>query len=145
MSYSARTNPRPNRPPAGSSSGTRSTSRSIPPGSVSGVRSCAAAKSGPNAAARSPRRRASTCSASSEHVTLRHEVAPVGRASCPGIGCRSSAVCTIPLPAASASAVKNPATPFRMVMSGSPFTVPSNRKRNSQASPCCTNSSMWMS
>ena len=43
----------------------------------------------------------------------------------------------MPLPAASASAVKNPATPFRIVMNGSPFTVPSNRKRNSQASPCC--------
>ena len=43
----------------------------------------------------------------------------------------------MPLPAASASAVKNPATPFRMVMNGSPFNVPSNRKRKSQASPCC--------
>jgi len=49
------------------------------------------------------------------------------------------------LPAASASAVKNPATPLRIVMSGSPPTVPSNRNRNSQASACLLNSSMWMS
>ena len=32
--------------------------------------------------------------------------------------------------------MKNPATPFRIVMNGSPLTVPSNRKRKSHASPC---------
>ena len=144
MSNSARTKPSPKRPPIGSMSGTRSTSRSIPPGIVAGLRSGRPANSGPNAAARSPSRSASTWSGASEHSrTGTRSRQSAGRF--PGIGFLSSAVCTIPLPAASAAAVKKPATPFRIVMNGSPFTVPSKRKRKIHASPCCVNSSMWMS
>ena len=53
----------------------------------------------------------------------------------PGIGLRSSAVRTMPLPAASASFEKNPAQPSVMVSSGAPLTVASKPKRNSQVSP----------
>ena len=84
--------PRPNRPPAGSMSGTRSTSRSMPPGIVAGSRSGRSAKSAPNAvdevAARAAHRpapgRANTRAAGRGRASR--------PAACPASACLSSAV-----------------------------------------------------
>ena len=110
----------------------------MPPGSRCGASK--RANSGPNAATRSPWRSASTWSCESERASAG---ASLGQSAgfCPSSLSRSNLVWTMPCPAASASAVKKPATPFCIESIGSPPTVPSKRKRNSQLSPWRKNSS----
>ena len=108
MSASARIEPSPYRPPVGSRLVTRCTRVIRPPGSRSGSARPRPSKAGPNAAARSPRRRASTWRSSYDSTRHRHELLPVvGPDARPSAGGRARSW-TIPWPAASASAVKKP-------------------------------------
>ncbi len=68
-----------------------------------------------------------------------------GASTVPGGTFRSASVRIIPPEFFTSSSVKNPAHPFRMVISGSPSMVPSNSKKNIQVFPVRINRSIRMS
>ena len=123
MSASARMSPRPNRPPRGIErrdavhQGHPAAGQAERVGQVEPVER-RAERGGQVAPAQGvdlPRRRASTAATGTSSAQSSGLTPATGRA--------SSGRGTIPLPAASSSAVKNPAQPSRIVSSGSPSTV----------------------